>query len=60
VDGVSVLPLTYGVDILKAAVNQERILPLQVSFAVLLFFTAGLFLLLPYFRCPVFSVFRSR
>jgi len=38
------LPLTYGVDILKAAVNREGILPLWVSFPVLLFFAAGLFL----------------
>jgi ABC-2 type transport system permease protein len=39
------LPLTYGVDILKAAVDQERLLPPHVSFPVLFFFTAGLFLL---------------
>jgi ABC-2 type transport system permease protein len=38
------LPLTYGVDILKAAVNREGILPLWVSFPVLLLFAAGLFL----------------
>jgi ABC-2 type transport system permease protein len=39
------LPLTYGADILKAAVNREGILPLGVSFPVLLLFAAGLFLL---------------
>jgi len=38
------LPLTYGVDILKAAINREGILPLWVSFPVLLLFAAGLFL----------------
>jgi ABC-2 type transport system permease protein len=38
------LPLTYGVDILKAAVNREGILPLWVSFPVLLFFAARLLL----------------
>jgi ABC-2 type transport system permease protein len=39
-----ILPLTYGVDILKAAVNDTGILPLWVSFPVLLLFAAGLFL----------------
>jgi ABC-2 type transport system permease protein len=39
-----ILPLTYGVDILKAAVNREGILPLWVSFPVLLLFAVGLFL----------------
>ena len=39
-----ILPLTYGVDILKGAVNREGILPLWVSFPVLLLFAAGLFL----------------
>jgi ABC-2 type transport system permease protein len=39
-----ILPLTYGVDILKAAVNDAGILPLWVSFPVLLLFAAGLFL----------------
>jgi ABC-2 type transport system permease protein len=38
------LPLTYGVDILKAAINREGILPLWLSFPVLLLFAAGLFL----------------
>ena len=38
------LPLTYGVDILKGAINREGILPLWVSFPVLLLFAAGLFL----------------
>jgi ABC-2 type transport system permease protein len=39
-----VLPLTYGADILKAAINGTGILPLWVSFPVLLLFAAGLFL----------------
>lgn len=39
------LPLTYGADILKAAINREGILPLGVSFPVLLLFAGGLFLL---------------
>jgi len=39
-----VLPLTYGVDILKGAINDTGILPLWVSFPVLLLFAAGLFL----------------
>jgi ABC-2 type transport system permease protein len=39
-----ILPLTYGADILKAAINGEGILPLWVSFPVLLLFAAGLFL----------------
>jgi ABC-2 type transport system permease protein len=38
------LPLTYGADILKAAINGNGILPLWVSFPVLLLFAAGLFL----------------
>jgi ABC-2 type transport system permease protein len=38
------LPLTYGVDILKSAINREGILPLWLSFPVLLLFAAGLFL----------------
>jgi ABC-2 type transport system permease protein len=39
-----ILPLTYGVDILKGAINREGILPLWVSFPVLLLFAIGLFL----------------
>ena len=39
-----ILPLTYGVDILKGAINGEAILPLWVSFPALLLFAAGLFL----------------
>ncbi len=39
-----ILPLTYGADILKAAINGEGLLPLWVSFPVLLLFAAGLFL----------------
>jgi ABC-2 type transport system permease protein len=38
------LPLTYGVDILKAAINKDNMLPLWVSFPVLLVFAVGLFL----------------
>lgn len=38
------LPLTYGADILKAAINAEGLLPLWVSFPVLLLFAVGLFL----------------
>jgi ABC-2 type transport system permease protein len=38
------LPLTYGVDILKGAINRQGILPFWVSFPVLLMFAAGLFL----------------
>jgi ABC-2 type transport system permease protein len=38
------LPLTYGVDILKASINRAGILPFWVSFPVLLLFAAGLFL----------------
>jgi ABC-2 type transport system permease protein len=38
------LPLTYGADILNTAINGEGILPFWVSFPVLLFFAAGLFL----------------
>jgi ABC-2 type transport system permease protein len=38
------LPLTYGVDILKEAINGDGVLPLWVSFPVLLLFAAGLFL----------------
>jgi len=37
-------PLTYGADILKAAINGDGILPLWVSFPVLLLFAVGLFL----------------
>ena len=37
------LPLTYGADILKTAINADGILPLWVSFPVLLLFAAGLF-----------------
>jgi ABC-2 type transport system permease protein len=37
------LPLTYGADILKTAINREGILPLWISFPVLLLFAAGLF-----------------
>jgi ABC-2 type transport system permease protein len=39
-----VLPLTYGVDILKGAVNREGILPLYVNLPVLLLFAVALFL----------------
>jgi ABC-2 type transport system permease protein len=39
------LPLTYGVDILKAAINGEGTLPLWVSFPVLLLFVSGLFVI---------------
>jgi ABC-2 type transport system permease protein len=38
------LPLTYGADILKTAINREGMLPLWVSFPVLLLFAVGLFL----------------
>jgi ABC-2 type transport system permease protein len=38
------LPLTYGADILKEAVNKEGTLPLWVSFPVLLLFAVGLYL----------------
>jgi ABC-2 type transport system permease protein len=38
------LPLTYGADILRAAINRDGLLPLWVSFPVLLLFAAGLFL----------------
>jgi len=38
------LPLTYGVDILKTAINQEGTLSLWMCFLVLLFFSGGLFL----------------
>ncbi|MBN2325338.1 MAG: ABC transporter permease [Spirochaetes bacterium] len=38
------LPLTYGADILKAAINRNGILPLWVSFPALLLFATGLFL----------------
>jgi len=38
------LPLTYGADILKAAINGDGMLPLWVSFPVLLLFTVALFL----------------
>jgi len=40
-----VLPLTYGVDILKAAINGDGALPLWVSFPVLLLFSSALFLI---------------
>ena len=40
-----ILPLTYGVDILKAAINRDGALPLWVSFPVLLLFCSGLFLI---------------
>jgi len=39
-----ILPLTYGVDILQGAINREGMLPLWISFPVLLFFAVGLFL----------------
>jgi len=39
-----ILPLTYGADILKTAINQEGTLPLWMSFPVLLFFAVSLFL----------------
>jgi ABC-2 type transport system permease protein len=39
------LPLTYGVDILKAAINGDGALPLWVSFPVLLLFSSALFLI---------------
>jgi ABC-2 type transport system permease protein len=39
-----ILPLTYGVDILKGAINDAGTLPLWVSFPVLLLFAVGLFL----------------
>jgi len=38
------LPLTYGADILKVTINGDGILPLWVSFPILLLFAAGLFL----------------
>jgi ABC-2 type transport system permease protein len=38
------LPLTYGADILRTAINRDGLLPLWVSFPVLLLFAAGLFL----------------
>jgi len=38
------LPLTYGADILKAAINRDGILPLWVSFPALLAFAVGLFI----------------
>jgi ABC-2 type transport system permease protein len=38
------LPLTYGADILKMAINSDGILPLWVSFPILLLFASGLFL----------------
>jgi ABC-2 type transport system permease protein len=37
------LPLTSGADILKTAINRDGVLPLWVSFPVLLLFAAGLF-----------------
>lgn len=39
-----VLPLTYGVDILKTAINNDGYIPMRVSFIVLIAF--GLFLFL--------------
>jgi ABC-2 type transport system permease protein len=38
------LPLTYGADILKEAINREGTLPMWLSFPVLLLFSGGLFL----------------
>jgi ABC-2 type transport system permease protein len=38
------LPLTYGADILKAAISRDGLLPLWASFPALLLFAAGLFL----------------
>jgi ABC-2 type transport system permease protein len=38
------LPLTYGVDILRVAINGNGILPLWVNFSVLLLFATGLYL----------------
>jgi ABC-2 type transport system permease protein len=37
------LPLTYGADILKAAINREGLLPLWLSFPVLMVFAVFLF-----------------
>jgi ABC-2 type transport system permease protein len=39
-----ILPLTYGADILKTAINKEGTLSLWISFSVLFFFSGGLFL----------------
>jgi ABC-2 type transport system permease protein len=39
------LPLTYGVDILKAAINGEGTLPLWVSFPVLMLCASGLYVI---------------
>ncbi|KPJ87418.1 MAG: ABC transporter [Spirochaetes bacterium DG_61] len=39
-----ILPLTYGADILKTAINREGTLPLWMSFPLLLIFAVGLFL----------------
>jgi len=38
-----VLPLTYGADLLRLAVNQNGTLPLYLSFTALLFFSIFLF-----------------
>jgi len=38
-----ILPLTYGADILKTAVNNNGVLSLSLSFLMLLLFTAFLF-----------------
>ncbi len=40
-----ILPLTYGGDVLQGAVNQSARMPFLLSFTVLIFFCAGLFLL---------------
>jgi ABC-2 type transport system permease protein len=39
------LPLTYGGDVLRGAVNQSAHMPLWLNLAVLLVFCAGLFML---------------
>ncbi|OWZ83312.1 ABC transporter permease [Natranaerobius trueperi] len=39
-----ILPLTYGVDILREAINQTGNLPLYINFVILLVFCIGLFL----------------
>jgi ABC-2 type transport system permease protein len=40
-----ILPITYGVDILHRAVNNEHIMPIILDFSVLVIFCAGLFFL---------------
>lgn len=40
-----ILPLTYGADILKIAINGEGILPVWFSFLSLLIFSVGLFII---------------